>query len=284
MNKIIDNFFHMGEKHSRSGEPCEDYSISGIINENISYGIISDGCSGALSRTDIGARAWCIAAEKVIKTLNRNDSLLPADFYLKVRDVFLKNRLTDKHQDEYASLVLFYENNDIINLWMMGDGGYAIKNINDEITLYFYEWENNKPFYPAYLLDNNDIFKLFSKRDSENNLITETKIRYVIKNDRLNILERQKTNIHFSEFSNGYLKIINRKEQNIKTIAVMTDGFWTLENTNPLLTIANIVNLKDNIFEGNKTFKRKMVKTLDNWIDTQTIPFDDIGVAIISYK
>jgi len=284
MDKIIDDFFHMGEKHSRSGEPCEDYSISGIINENISYGIISDGCSGAQSRTDIGARAWCIAAEKVIKKLNRNDSLFPDDFYLKVKDVFLKNRLTDKHQDEFASLVLFYENNDIINLWMMGDGGYVIKNFNDEITLYYYEWENNKPFYPAYLLDNNDIFKIFSKRDSENNLITETKIRYIIKNNRLNILERQKSNIHFNDFANGYVRIINRKEQNIKTIAVMTDGFWTLENTNPLLTIANIINVKDNIFEGNKTFKRKMVKTLDSWIDDQTIPFDDIGIAIISYK
>ena len=56
-----DHYFTIGTTHARAGEPCEDYALSGTLKDGRVYGIVTDGCSGANARTDLGARVLALA-------------------------------------------------------------------------------------------------------------------------------------------------------------------------------------------------------------------------------
>jgi hypothetical protein len=62
-----DHYFTIGTTHARAGEPCQDYALSGALKDARVYGIVTDGCSGANARTDLGARVLALALESELQ-------------------------------------------------------------------------------------------------------------------------------------------------------------------------------------------------------------------------
>ena len=56
-----DCYFEIGHSHTI----CEDYALTGKINENLSYAIVCDGCS-ASDTVDLGARILAHTAREYL--------------------------------------------------------------------------------------------------------------------------------------------------------------------------------------------------------------------------
>ena len=77
-----DHYFTIGTSHARAGEPCQDYALSGTLKDARVYGIVTDGCSGANARTDLGARVLALAMEAELQhTTSLDDCFTPASIH-----------------------------------------------------------------------------------------------------------------------------------------------------------------------------------------------------------
>lgn len=66
MDYKTNHAFHIGAQHLSLGKPCQDYAVSGSINDTTAYAIVSDGCSSG-GETDIGARIVALATKRALE-------------------------------------------------------------------------------------------------------------------------------------------------------------------------------------------------------------------------
>lgn len=142
----VDHFFMIGKKHEEKGSPCEDYATSGNISTSHKYIILSDGCSGAKSRTDIGARLWTLALERSLLNMPSNSIYFSIDFIDDLLKEYTSKRVTNNIGDEYASLIALIASENHAQIWIMGDGGYALHLRNGNVILVEYKWEKISHF------------------------------------------------------------------------------------------------------------------------------------------
>src|SRR3989344_1416575 len=101
MKLFSDHHFSIGEQHFRQGKPCQDYALSGEF-ENISFAIVSDGCSGG-DNTDLGARLTALAAASAIKAQWTGTGQI---FYNENTDLQIDNELSVVQRSTYRMLGL----------------------------------------------------------------------------------------------------------------------------------------------------------------------------------
>lgn len=254
----VESFFTIGHRHIDEGIPCEDYAMS----ENISgsfFGAISDGCSGANANTDIGARIWCLSASSVMYNNAHYENILPENFTQQLIKEFKNNNITKSNQDCIASLIVLAANKEQAKIWIMGDGGYALKHNNGDITLYCYKWLDNTPLYPIYLLDNNVIKGFQKKHQHSGNAFTLTKTRFVFNsNDKLIIKEHSSDQHYWEDMKNGMLINIDRVKQDVSDVVIVSDGLWSFSNVSPFMVIDFCLSTEDN-----ELLKKHMVDVLE---------------------
>lgn len=269
----IESYFNIGQRHIYEGIPCEDYATAGIFN-NKCFGVISDGCSGANARTDIGARVWCLAAERVLEDFYDN-TLIPDNFTELLLEMFKENRLTKNLQEELASLIVLAANKKEANIWLMGDGGYALLHNNGDITLTSYKWDQNMPFYPTYLLESAAI-KSFEKKAKEyGDLISVKKIRFNFNQDgKLIIKDNSYSKKPFEFLKNGVNIHIDKQEDDVKSIALLSDGLWSFSELSPYLAISHCLEQTEE-----DLFRKHMVNVLKHWYECETIHKDDFSIV-----
>lgn len=269
----IESYFNIGQRHIYEGTPCEDYATSSVFN-NKCFGVISDGCSGANARTDIGARAWCLAAERVLEKYY-DSTLIPDNFTQELIEIFKENRLTKNVQEELASLLVLIANRKEANIWIMGDGGYALLHNNGDITLTCYKWEGNMPFYPTYLLENAAI-KAFEKKSKEcGTIINITKVRFNFNNENKIIIKDHSFSKQPFEFlKNGITITINRESEDVRAIALLSDGLWSFSDLSPYLAVSHCLEESEE-----SLFRKHMVNVLLHWYEKETIHKDDLSIV-----
>lgn len=152
-----DHSFHIGEQHLRNGKPCQDYALSGMLNADLAYAIVSDGCSSG-GMTDIGARLMALATKRALVELVKTP-----DFPQSDNDVQAVNLLRDSYLEAYrVSLDLDYRDLLATCLWAVaspqtayyhvtGDGVVVVRYRNCWAVNTF-EWAKNMPYYPIYRL------------------------------------------------------------------------------------------------------------------------------------
>ncbi len=136
MRFSADCSFQIGAQHLRSGLPCQDYALAGTTRDGRAYGIVSDGCSSG-RRTDIGARVICLETEEAITF----------DF------VAGKNQFIDRFlifDDMLATKLKLVAVKDTIHFSLEGDGVIGIACVDGSTTMFRFDWEGNRPYYPAY--------------------------------------------------------------------------------------------------------------------------------------
>jgi len=280
----VDHFFMTGRKHEITGYPCEDYATSNDLHNHYKYIILSDGCSGARSRTDIGARLWCLALERVLLKMPSDSVYFSSDFADELIAEYIRVRATPYTNDEFASLVSLLANNKYAQIWMMGDGGYALHKNNGDIILVEYIWERNKPFYPVYktlppldyetLIDNfkgykNRPVKRVEREYSLGGGAFGAFTNLIIKNEKMEYLPLE-------EFENGMSVLIDKERDNVKAISVFTDGLWSVRNKSLNQTLKDVI-IKPS--EEKDFLKKEMVKVAQQWAKKDVFPHDDFSMG-----
>lgn len=144
--------FHIGAQHLSLGKPCQDYALSGTLNGDGAYAIVSDGCSSG-GETDIGARIVALATKRALEE-NAHVLGLTTERINVVRDAYMetyRRTLGLEHRDMLATCLwaLLTPTHTLIHT--TGDGVVALKREGDT-EVYELAWADNKPYYPAYRL------------------------------------------------------------------------------------------------------------------------------------
>ena len=93
---VTDSYFEIGHKHN----VCQDYALSGKIDDNTCYAIITDGCSSShdfCNQLDVGARILAYSAINVIKEISKTNDIFDAvktknlDFDIQLSSKILEN-------------------------------------------------------------------------------------------------------------------------------------------------------------------------------------------------
>lgn len=225
-----DCFYEIGYSHS----VCEDYALAGKINNDIYYALVCDGCS-ASNNVDVGARLIAHSTINKIKDINWEFILkeeLSFNFItelclsIAIQADMLRQQLKLPISCLDTTLVLAISNSDNMGkVFVFGDGGAAIKDLNGKLTYRYVHYQSGAPYYLSYLLDhdrNRSYFVNFGHKNLE--VITEN-IRHEEENTKYDkkIIEPYETQ-GLKTFQNTCFSF-----KNAKFIGVMSDGIHTYE-------------------------------------------------------
>jgi hypothetical protein len=150
----IDSIYEIGSSHL----VCQDYCRANIYKD-ISYAIVSDGCSTA-NDTDVGARLLVLESEKIIKILdcvgmeNFKNVVEIEEFFKEalikaIRSLQSENLLDSNAFAATLLIALCWQDNTYVFGW--GDGVIACK-IEDQLEIIKIDYESGAPFYLNYLV------------------------------------------------------------------------------------------------------------------------------------
>jgi hypothetical protein len=164
-----DNYFEIGSSH----EVCQDYALSGQINDNISYAIVSDGCTmshKACSQVDLGARILAHSAKDCIKRIWQQsekvenvgttifNDIEEVNVYLRERVIIL-TRMIEKQlelPDLFADctlLIAVADKEGKAITFMYGDGSVYVKKTTGTEHVIDVTFTSGAPLYLSYHTD-----------------------------------------------------------------------------------------------------------------------------------
>ena len=170
MEFTTDSYIEMGHSHNI----CEDYVLDGVINGEMPYIIVCDGCSSS-KMTDFGARILAHACKTALHERQRNinelitmlkdtDSydlglLLRTEIYLRTKHIAMATLenfgLPYSICDATLLYAFIYDGKLYMNAY--GDGNLIINSKDPEgnkhTTWYNLRYESNAPFYISYDMD-----------------------------------------------------------------------------------------------------------------------------------
>jgi hypothetical protein len=179
----VDNDFQIGCSHV----VCEDYSLSGMSENDMgAFIIVSDGCS-ASGDVDFGARLLAMAARETWVKMNSNL------FHTKKTDVDYLDFGSQVIQRANvvpplfpsldsgvldATLLMAWVDSGVMKMVMYGDGVFLHKT-KDGIHAIHVSFTNNAPSYLSYLLDKNrqaGYIAMGGKKEVTNCMIVDGKV------------------------------------------------------------------------------------------------------------
>jgi hypothetical protein len=296
-----DHYFHIGSAHHRSGKPCQDYATS-KADELVACAIVSDGCSTG-GNTDVGSRILTLATLQAIQDHARasagalNVDTAITSIVSRQQQLISTSRFLHglNRSDMLATCGYVYMTPYGGFVHLQGDGVIAYKYRNGEITMFRYEWDNNMPFYPAYV----DGLTADFVRSHGGDLNAK----------RLHMTTQTKTSDGTFEegFPKSYslrvglegilLQIPESELRRIEYVAVFTDGVTQVDKVHWRDAVVDFLSFKGGAGEF---AKRRMIKGIKVMKKTQTVkvvtpdgeeiwaevemakgPVDDIAYAVV---
>jgi len=263
-----DTFLQMGDSH----RVCEDYIISG--NTPVPFIILADGCSSS-NNTEMGARILCHLAKQYLRY--RGDDLHDLDYHkmgswvihnaeLTARQLGLKVSCLD------ATLIVSYEIDGIVTVFMYGDGVVVTKNEKGGIKCDYVEFTNNAPYYLSYLID---IFRDEIYHENKNSKSLNESLGVdgdVIKNSIPN------------EIAYDSKVIFQYSVEVHPTIFICSDGIQSFIKKDP--TQRDVIDMQQVLPEmmafknvKGEFLKRRMKRALKNIENEGIVHYDDLSIG-----
>lgn len=265
----VDHYFSIGRSHARAGEPCEDYALSGTLGDDRVYGIVTDGCSGANARTDLGARVLALAMEAELQSTTSLEDCFTSASIQRIRTRLLSMPLGGRPQDYLASIVAFCATATTAKLFMAGDGAYATRQTNGTVQITEASWPDNAPYYLGYCLQPAVAarFTASAANGALNvQLSTHTTSADAITRD-----------IPAQDFLQGWTTEIDLTD--ITALAIHSDGISQISKLESLDAATACLAFKNH--EGSFV-KRRAMKALAQWEKNGHIPQDDFSIAALA--
>ncbi|CAN5713296.1 hypothetical protein BH09PSE5_BH09PSE5_49230 [soil metagenome] len=269
-----DHFFTIGSTHRLTGQPCEDYAISGALPDGRIYGVVCDGCSGAMARTDVGARVLGIAMERVLRETSGLHECFEPAFVDKLTETFRALSITEDGMDYLAGVVAFCADSQEAKVFMMGDGAYAISTYEGDLELTEVHWPNNAPYYLGYRMQA-EFDRLFRQDVAPH---TRVEIRSSSRarrrpEDAVAPYEQ----IQASRFMEGYVRSFDLS--GIKTLAVFTDGVSQVRGASAIQVCDALLDYRD---DSGAFVKRRALRALAAFDRSGFVVEDDLAVASLT--
>lgn len=165
-----DSYYKIGHSHTK----CDDYALSGVI-DNVAYAVVSDGCTGSASEhTDVGSRLLCLIVRDTILHLSKLDFFRDPEFranlvgdsiystfknliFRKIAEVRSLMNLSDDVFDATLLIALMIKRyngeHDHCMFIGWGDGTLIVKYEDGVTRINTIEYSPNIPYYPSYALN-----------------------------------------------------------------------------------------------------------------------------------
>ena len=213
-----------------------------------------------------------------------NSIYFSIDFIDDLLKEYTSKRVTNNIGDEYASLIALIASENHAQIWIMGDGGYALHLRNGNVILVEYKWEKNKPFYPIYktlkyeaynnLIEN---FKGFKNRPVKKieREFSRTSGTFSVFNN-LNMVRENIDYLSFEDFENGHSLLIDKEKEGVVAISLFTDGLWSVKNKSLNQTLNDVI-IKN--VEAEDFLKKSLVEVSSSWNKKGVMPLDDFSMG-----
>ncbi len=265
----VDHYFCIGSAHARAGEPCEDYALSGTLADGRVYGIVTDGCSGANARTDLGARVLALAMEAELQRTTSLDHCFDSASIRRIRTRLLSMPLGGNPQDYLASIVAFCATSNTAKLFMAGDGAYATRHTNGTVHITEASWPDNAPFYLGYCLQP-AVAAQFAASAAKGVLGVQL-------STHTTGADTSTREVAAQDFLQGWTTEIDLTS--LAALAITTDGVSQISTLDTLDAATACLVFKN--FEGSFV-KRRAMKALAQWEKNGHIPQDDFSIAALA--
>ena len=168
-----ESYFEIGSSH----DVCQDFALTGKINDEIYFAIVADGCTESHKRSgeaDFGARILSYSAREALRDMlvgSRNLSSVQLnipDFNKILRDRILNSankvgqllKLSEFFAD--STLAIVVTDGNIANTFIYGDGGIIVYKRNGDIVYREVSFLSSAPYYLMYTVnkERNDGYKI----------------------------------------------------------------------------------------------------------------------------
>jgi len=276
-----DHYFHIGKAHLTGGKPCQDYAISQTFH-GAAMAIICDGCSSG-GQTDVGARLLALTTLAALQShwltngqINPKQTIPEIRLNQKIKLAASCQLLELQPNDLLATCIYAYLGLQNGLIHVQGDGVIALKFNNQRILMYRYEWQDNRPFYPAYaenrltdfiVAHGNDLQALRLKSETWQSI-----------NNQHQLL--QTDNYTLSQGLQGIFLNLDKNliDQGLEYIAVFSDGVTQIDNVKWQDAVTDFLSFKNTKGEF---AKRRMIRGISEMIKLNKGPLDDIAYAVI---
>ena len=264
-----DHYFTIGSSHARAGEPCQDYALSGSLKDGRVYGIVTDGCSGANARTDLGARVLALAMEAELQRTTSLDDCFTPESIQRIRTHLQAMPLGGTPQDYLASIVAFCATATTAKIFMAGDGAYATRHTNGTVQITEASWPDNAPYYLGYCLQP-AVAAQFNASVSKGALCVQL-------STHTTGADTTTCDIPAQDFLQGWTAEINLND--VTALAICSDGISQISTLESLTAATACLAFKN--YEGSFV-KRRAMKALAQWEKNGHLPQDDFSIAALA--
>jgi len=275
-----DAYYEIGHSHI----VCEDYAIAGQV-DNISYAMVSDGCS-ASKEVDVGARILVHSAKEYLKewiTGNKEcitnfslPNLTFSDFYLPViypsymtaKSLGLNSTALD------ATFLIALSDGVTTRVFAYGDGGIVVRYKSGIIEYFNIEFQSGAPYYMSYAMDKTRE-EGYRKEFSQPIMVRDGKMT----NGNIDENSTPKSYGVHEIYSNTSWRFLE-----VDFVAVMSDGINSYENmdTKDKILTAKILTDMTNFKNFNGQFVERRMKSFRKVCQKENIGhYDDISIAAL---
>lgn len=150
-----DFYYEIGHSHIS----CQDYALAGQASKDISFALVSDGCSSSKD-VDIGARVLVHSAKSFLRNeyVNNIDifkNMKPSELCIPIiasAHNTMKGLNLDLHSLD-ATLLMAISNGIETKVFVYGDGGIVIKKKDGTVKCFTIQYNDGAPYYLSYSLD-----------------------------------------------------------------------------------------------------------------------------------
>lgn len=280
-----DSYFEIGSSH----DVCQDFALTGKINDKISFAIVADGCSEShkMSReVDFGARILSYAAREALKEIFGNYKDLEKVDDIKginasIREKIIKSSmsigkllvLSELFSD--TTLVIVISDGIHAYTFMYGDGGVIVCKRNGDIIYREVSFLSSAPYYLSYLANKergNGYKVVFGASPA---IITTYLINGVSgesqqSNEVINTVDEKIYDNFACSFSD------------FESISVISDGIKSYEKCGSSIKSSEIVSKFVSFKNKNVGFQQRRLNFLNKENKEANIThFDDISIATV---
>jgi hypothetical protein len=256
-----------GTRHTAAATPCQDYTAAGALPDGRVWGVIADGCSTG-GETDLGARAWALAAREVLKVLPDIDAH-PQDLQELLLDYAKPMLSMLAHRDGFATLGVVQARDKDVRATVFGDGVLIARHWDGGITFINISYSDNAPFYLNYLREPAQVEAWRTQYPGQLRRVVAYRL------DEAGEMVGMKVTEEPGETPWVWSAHVDKDE--LDFVALATDGATDCGD-GLLATVAQFAAVKN---PAGEFMKRRIAKLARGWQKTGHMPGDDLAVAAI---